>query len=212
MKARKLISNSPDVMAAIPTEDRATEFTINDSQDPVTKTLGLSWNSVNDVLTIPKSSKPAEFDVTKRNVLSKIATIFDPLGFISPVVVKAKIILQKLWSQGYEWDEEVIFNPPAAPHFGGVHEIMVKSAKRAIYGVLGNSEVTDEELITAFSGVKSLINSRLLTYQTTDSRDDTPPTPNHFLHGQMGGDFAPETEMTVFSPKNRWRKVQDLIS
>ena len=90
MKARKLISNSPDIMAAIPTEDRATEFTINDSQDPVTKTLGLSWNSVNDVLTIPKSSKPAEFDVTKRNVLSKIATIFDPLGFISPVVVKAK--------------------------------------------------------------------------------------------------------------------------
>ena len=32
-----------------------------------------------------------------------------------------------------------IFNPPAAPHFGGVHEIMVKSAKRAIYGALGHS-------------------------------------------------------------------------
>ena len=33
---------------------------------------------------------------------------------------------------------------------------MVKSAKRAIHGVLGNSEDTDEELITAFSGVESL--------------------------------------------------------
>ena len=37
--------------------------------------------------------------------------------------------------KGVKW----IFNPPAPPHFGGVHEIMVKSAKRAIYGVLGNS-------------------------------------------------------------------------
>ena len=110
--------------------------------------------------------------------------------------------------KGVKW----IFNPPAAPHFGGVHEIMVKSAKRAIYRALGNSEVTDEELITVFSGVESLINSRPLTYQTSDPRDDTPLTPNHFLHGQMGGDFAPETEMTVFSPKKRWRKVQDLIS
>ena len=58
-------------MAAIPTEDCATESTINDSQDPVTKTLGLSWNSVDDVLTIPKSSKPAEFDIRKRNLFEQ---------------------------------------------------------------------------------------------------------------------------------------------
>ena len=45
---------------------------------------------MDDVLTIPKSSNPAEFDVTKRNVLSKIATILDPLGFIGPVVARQK--------------------------------------------------------------------------------------------------------------------------
>lgn len=93
-----------------------------------------------------------------------------------------------------------------------MHEIMVKAAKRAVYGVLGSSEVTDEELITAFSGAESLINSRPLTYQTVDPRDDVPLTPNHFLHGQMGGDFAPETELTTFNPTKRWRKVQELIS
>ena len=90
-----------------------------------------------------------------------------------------------------------------ALQFGGVHEIMVKSAKQAIYGVIGNSEVTDKELITVFSGVESLINSLPLTYETADTNNDTPLTPNHFLHGQMVGDFAPETEMTVFSPKRR---------
>jgi outer membrane lipopolysaccharide assembly protein LptE/RlpB len=80
MKARKWISNSPDVMAVIPAEDHATELTINDSQGPVTKTLGLSWNSSDDVLTIPTTSKSSQLEITKRNVLKKIATIFDPLG------------------------------------------------------------------------------------------------------------------------------------
>jgi hypothetical protein len=42
-----------------------------------------------------------------------------------------------------------VFNPPGAPHFGGVFEVMVKAAKKALYAVLGNSDITDEELITA---------------------------------------------------------------
>jgi hypothetical protein len=37
------------------------------------------------------------------------------------------------------------FNPPAALHFGGVFEIMVKATKKAVYAVMGNSDVTDEE-------------------------------------------------------------------
>ncbi|CAB4030216.1 EGF-like module-containing mucin-like hormone receptor-like 1, partial [Paramuricea clavata] len=57
-----------------------------------------------------------------------------------------------------------LFNPPAAPHFGGAHEIMVKAAKKAIYAVLSNSDVNDEELITIFTGAESLINSRPLTW------------------------------------------------
>lgn len=40
-----------------------------------------------------------------------------------------------------------------------------------------------------------------------------PLTPNHFLYGQMGGQFAPENvDTTGFNPRKRWRKVQDLIS
>lgn len=45
------------------------------------------------------------------------------------------------------------------------------------------------------------MNSRPSTYQTADTRDDTPLSPNYFLHGLMGGDFAPETEMMLFSQK-----------
>ena len=51
------------------------------------------------------------------------------------------------------------FNPPYTPHFGGVFEIMITSAKRAITAILKNAEVNDEELMTAFCGAKALINS-----------------------------------------------------
>ena len=56
------------------------------------------------------------------------------------------------------------FNLPLAPHFGGAHETMIKSAKRAINAILGNADLTDQELIIAFTGAEALINSRPLTY------------------------------------------------
>ena len=111
-------------------------------------------------------------------------------------------------NQGIKWH----FNPPLAPHFGGVHETMIKAAKRAIYAILGNADITDEELLTAFTGAEALINSRPLTYQSANPKDDIPLTPNHFLHGQIGGQFAPESVDTMdFNPRKRWRRIQELI-
>ncbi|GFS67753.1 uncharacterized protein NPIL_672941 [Nephila pilipes] len=43
---------------------------------------------------------------TKRAVLKSAAHIFDPVGFISPFVVRIKCLLQKLWTKGLGWDEE----------------------------------------------------------------------------------------------------------
>ena len=80
-------------------------------------------------------------------------------------------------NNGIKW----YFNPPLGPHFGGVHETMIKAAKRAIYGILSEVDVTVEELSTAFTGAEDLINSRPLTYQTVDIKDAIPLTPNHFL-------------------------------
>ena len=71
-----------------------------------------------------------------------------------------KIVRKSSGAGEIEWQ----FNPPASPHFGGVFEIMIKSAKKAIRGVIGNAEVTDEELLTAICGAESLLNSRPITY------------------------------------------------
>ena len=83
---------------------------------------------------------------------------------------------------------------------------MIKSAKRAITAILKNADVKDEELMTAFCGAKALINSRPLTYQSANVKDNVPLMPNHFLHGQMGGQFAPEViDEVAFDPKRCWR-------
>ena len=71
-----------------------------------------------------------------------------------------------------------------------------------------------EELIAVCTGAESLLNSRPLTYQSAHARDDVPLTPNHFLHGQMGGQFAPETvdtsvQQVLHSPLRSWRMVAD---
>ena len=92
-------------MAAIPEDDRAKEVNIRDSKDTVTTTLGLQWNSADNVLAVPATPVPQDYPITKRSVLKK--TVFDPLGLVSPFVVQAKIMLQELWNRGYDWDEEV---------------------------------------------------------------------------------------------------------
>ena len=78
---------------------------------------------------------------------------------------------------------------------------MVKSAKKAIKAILGHADINDEELMTTIIGAEGFINSRPLTYQSACHIDDVPLTPNHFLHGQIGGTFAPtsvdETQVSL---------------
>ena len=84
-------------------------------------------------------------------------------------------------------------------------------AKRAIFAVLSDAEVNEEELETIFIGVETLLNSRPLTAVSDDLNDDRVLSPNHFLIGQMGGDFVPEGVDTVpFNPRKRWKKFQEL--
>ena len=120
-----------------------------------------------------------------------------------------KIVKKTTQHHKIEWK----FNPPSAPHFGGVFESMIKSAKRAIRAILGDAEITDEELHTAICGAEGLLNSRPITYVSSSPDDMVPLTPSHFLVGNLGGQFAPEVSSNeAFNPKKRWRRIQQLIS
>jgi len=81
---------------------------------------------------------------------------------------------------------------------------MIKAAKTSVHGILGNADVTDEELMTAFVSAEALINSRPLIYQSASPSDITPLTPSHFLHGELGGRAAPVSAEGDRHPRTRW--------
>ncbi|GFS45061.1 uncharacterized protein TNIN_409031 [Trichonephila inaurata madagascariensis] len=90
MTLHKWTSNSPELLNSSSSSDVEHSFSVE--PDASVKTLGISWRPFQDcfVFRVSILSKPA---YTKHEVLSVIAR-FDPLGFLGPVLTKAKILLQ----------------------------------------------------------------------------------------------------------------------
>ena len=103
MKLRKYKSNNPEVSKYL--KEVGASIDTEDSR----KVLGVHWKSAEDVLHYPvklSSYRPKRY-TSKRFIVGRAAKLHDPLGLISPVVVRAKILIQKLWSAGVEWDENL---------------------------------------------------------------------------------------------------------
>lgn len=89
-------------------------------------------------------------------------------------------IVQNLAQDGIKWK----FIPPHSPHFGGLWEAGVKSAKFHIKRVMGNAQLTFEEFYTLLTQIESVLNSRPLTPMSSDPNDLLPICPSHFLIGR----------------------------
>lgn len=98
---RKWSSNEPQVLADLPPDELESPlvFSIEDSG---VKILGLYWDPKQDVFSY--FVRPFDDRFTKRTLLSYIAKIYDPMGFITPFSFAMKEIIQKLWLAKLEWD------------------------------------------------------------------------------------------------------------
>ena len=91
----KWISNSRTVLQSIPSESQAKnvcQLNLEHEQLSVDRALGVTWAVENDSFGFSISQRQAKS--TRRNMLSIINSVYDPLGLVAPVMLKAKILLQ----------------------------------------------------------------------------------------------------------------------
>lgn len=102
---RKWASNSSELLATIPAEHREPLIKFESVDDPSVPLLGMCWHPMSDTCTFMIQPPRSTSIVMKRVILANVAKIYDPLGWLGPVVIKAKNLLQTLWLQSVTWDE-----------------------------------------------------------------------------------------------------------
>ncbi|CAG9138054.1 unnamed protein product [Plutella xylostella] len=105
---RGFVSNKSECLPE-PTETPSVSLLQTESSQ---RTLGMIWKPQKDALGFDLSFKKLEADIvdgsqkpTKRQMLKVIMSVFDPLGFLGPLLIRGKILLQQLWRSGVKWDE-----------------------------------------------------------------------------------------------------------
>ncbi|KAL6484158.1 hypothetical protein MHYP_G00062030 [Metynnis hypsauchen] len=106
LRIHKFVSNNHDVLASIPEEEcadsvRNRDMALGGSQ--IERALGIKWCVVSDQFhfRVIVDERP----LSRRGVLSTVASIYDPLGFVAPFILVEKQILQEMCRDKIGWDE-----------------------------------------------------------------------------------------------------------
>ena len=96
----KFVSNKHEALRFIEQEDR-------DELKEINRVLGQKWNTRTDCFLMKTIEQfPRNSSVyTQRKMISLVSTIFDPLGILSPLTIRIKMLLQQVWKLGKKWDE-----------------------------------------------------------------------------------------------------------
>ena len=99
------------------------------------KILGIWWNPEQDTINYKFTPSRRQNRITKRIILSQIAQLYDPLGLLGPVIIKAKLLMQQLWMEKLDWDESV----PQALHTSCIE---IQTSLPLLQGFIVNRRIT----------------------------------------------------------------------
>ncbi|XP_040077158.1 uncharacterized protein LOC120849101 [Ixodes scapularis] len=105
LRLHKIVSNSSRVMEAFPKEDHTKdlrELDLSYDIPPIQRSLGICWDVKKNVFTFRVLVQDTPF--TRRGVLSMVNSVYDPFGFVAPVTIQGKSLLQELVTETCEWD------------------------------------------------------------------------------------------------------------
>ncbi|XP_070142300.1 uncharacterized protein [Drosophila kikkawai] len=102
---RKWTSNNKAILANIPSGHLLHSDFLELDSESTAKTLGVRWKATSDEFFFIPPKLVSESSFTKRQVLSQIAKLFDPAGWLAPFVVRAKMFMQDIWLQDLGWDD-----------------------------------------------------------------------------------------------------------
>lgn len=100
----KFLSNNSTVAKAIGC-DGPTSKDLHADKEMTAKALGLCWNVDTDSFHF--SDRIPEKAVSRRGILSTVASMYDPLGLISPFTLTGKLFIQELCREKKSWDEDL---------------------------------------------------------------------------------------------------------
>ena len=105
LRLHKFVSNDYQVLESVPKSERAVDVILNlpSEQLPIERVLGVQWSVGLDCFRFSIILK--DQPLTKRGVLATVASVYDSLGFLAPLVLRAKKILQEICSKSVNWDE-----------------------------------------------------------------------------------------------------------
>lgn len=101
----KWMSNKKELTSLVSESNESTTSRAIVDECSAVKTLGLEWEPVTDSFQF--NLQPVGPVKTKRQILSAISKLFDPLGVVSPIIVRSKLIMQETWKLKIDWDDEL---------------------------------------------------------------------------------------------------------
>lgn len=121
-------------------------------------------------------------------------------------------IRSRLHQEGTEW----IFNPPSASHMGGIWERQIRTTRKVLTVLLHEhgTRLDDESFRTLLCEVEAIINSRPLTFASSDPDDFNPLSPSNLLTMKTSVVLPPPGvfQRADVYMRRRWRRVQYLAN